>query len=302
MPADDLTLALRIRADVQQALDALRAVNASLGDTHGRGRQAGHSLRSLGQAALRAGDEHEALGLRAQDTFAAMIEGARTAARDQREFGESWIDSMRAGLERFRRDSEGAARETRDATIGAFRSMEDAVADFVATGRLSISGFVDSVIADLARLTVRRTITQPLADLLSAALSSVTGAGAAGGEATLPDGAARGSRGNVRGSTLPPALFDVAPRFHAGGIAGLRPDEVPVTVQRGEGIFTPAQMRALGSPNVTVRLENRGTPQREVSREVHFDPRGPIVTVVTDDLMYGGPIRQTIRRELRGGL
>ena len=61
MPADDLTLALRIRADVQQALDALRTVNASLGDTHGRGRQAGHSLRSLGQATLRAGDEHETL-------------------------------------------------------------------------------------------------------------------------------------------------------------------------------------------------------------------------------------------------
>lgn len=37
-------------------------------------------------------------------------------------------------------------------------------------------------------------------------------------------------------------LFSGAPRFHSGGITG---DEVPIIAQRGEGVFTPAQMRAL---------------------------------------------------------
>ena len=284
MPADDLTLALRIRADAQQAVDALRDVNARLDATQGSGRRAGRSLRELRQAARSAGDAHEELGARTEAVYAAMVESAREAAQEQAKAGESWTESMRAGLERLRRDAGESAHETRAATVGAFRAMEDAIAAFATTGRLSFAGFVDSVIADLARLAVRRTITTPLADILTGALSGVTAEGAGGRR------------------TLPPALFDGAPRYHAGGIAGLRPEEVPAILQRGEGVFTPAQMRALGAPSVTVQIENRGTPQRVVSRAVRFDPRDLVVTIVTEDLMRGGPIRQTLAREVLGGV
>lgn len=40
-----------------------------------------------------------------------------------------------------------------------------------------------------------------------------------------------------------PSHFDGASRFHTGGIAG---DEVPIIARRGEGVFTPGQMAALG--------------------------------------------------------
>ncbi|MEQ1660340.1 MAG: hypothetical protein ABL896_16350, partial [Hylemonella sp.] len=40
------------------------------------------------------------------------------------------------------------------------------------------------------------------------------------------------------------AVFNGAPRFHGGGITG---DEVPIIAKRGEGVFTPGQMRALGA-------------------------------------------------------
>lgn len=35
-----------------------------------------------------------------------------------------------------------------------------------------------------------------------------------------------------------PLLFGMAPRYHAGGIAGLGPDEVPAILQRGEEVLT----------------------------------------------------------------
>lgn len=46
-------------------------------------------------------------------------------------------------------------------------------------------------------------------------------------------------------------IFNGAPRFHTGGIVG---DEVPIIAKRGEGVFTPAQMRALGGGggNITI--------------------------------------------------
>ena len=109
---------------------------------------------------------------------------------------------------------------------------------------------------------------------------------------------------------MPPAVFAFAPRFHSGGvaglrpdggIAGLRPDEVPIIAQRGETIL-PRGVTAIAAPAIEITFENRGTPQREVSREVRLDPRGLIVTVVTDDIRRGGPIRQTMQRELGGGL
>ena len=55
--------------------------------------------------------------------------------------------------------------------------------------------------------------------------------------------------------------------------------------------------RAFGAtPSIDITFENRGTPQREVSREVRLDPRGLIVTVVTEDLDGGGPASQAIAR------
>ena len=37
-----------------------------------------------------------------------------------------------------------------------------------------------------------------------------------------------------------------------------------------------------------------------MSREVRLDPRGLVVSIVTDDIRRGGPIRQTMQRELGG--
>jgi hypothetical protein len=42
------------------------------------------------------------------------------------------------------------------------------------------------------------------------------------------------------------SIFAHAPRFHDGGMPGLAADEVPAILQKGEGVFTPEQMRALG--------------------------------------------------------
>jgi hypothetical protein len=45
--------------------------------------------------------------------------------------------------------------------------------------------------------------------------------------------------------TVSPLLFGNAPRYHSGGVAGLRSDEVPAILQRGEIIRTRQQERAL---------------------------------------------------------
>ena len=278
MPAD-LELALRVRADMREALRGIGTLNRSLGDSARRG-----------------------------DEASAALTGATGAAQ-----------AFTTALGALGRESGSTLGQARDAAESVFGAMESALARFVTTGRVSFSGFVDSVIADLARLATRRYITQPLAGLLFGAL----GGGATSGSAVFGRlqagvghaGAVAGQPGGVR-RAVPPAVFAFAPRFHSGGvaglrpdsgIAGLRPDEVPIIAQRGETILPRASGATLPrgaalAPAVEINFENRGTPQREVSREVRLDPRGLIVTVVTDDIRRGGPIRQTMQRELGGGL
>ena len=73
-----------------------------------------------------------------------------------------------------------------------FSGAEDSLVGFISTGKLEFQGLADSILADLARTTVRQTITAPLAGALQSAFA-----------------------GN--------GLFGL---FHEGGIAGERPPAV----------------------------------------------------------------------------
>ena len=282
MPGD-LELALRVRADMGETLQGFGALNRSLGDTARRGGEAGAALAGATGAA--------------RDLSATLERSPGRAA------GGTWIDAMQTSLSALGRESERTLDQTRYAAETAFDAMESALTRFVTTGRLDFSGFVDSVLADLARLATRRFITQPLAGLLFGALGSAPNTDQLGGVDVLHAGGRVGAPGGVT-RAVPPAIFAGAERFHEGGIAGLRADEVPIIAQRGETILPRASGATLprgaqiAAPAVTVNFENRGSPQREVSREVRLDPRGVVVSIVTDDIRRGGPIRQTMQREL----
>jgi len=261
MPGD-LELALRVRTDMQEALQGIGALNRSLGDTARRGDEAGAALAG------------------ATGSTQAFTLALGTLGRGS----ESTLDQARAAAE---------------STFGA---MESALTRFVTSGKLDFSSFVDSVIADLARLAARQAITIPLANALFGALGGAFGgAGDAGGaDAFRRLQAGVGHRGGTVGAaggvsrSVPAAIFAGAARYHAGGVAGLRPDEVPIIAQAGETIIPRGAQ--IAAPSIDITFENRGTPQREVSREVRLDPRGLIVTVVTEDLDGGGPASQAIAR------
>ena len=104
----------------------------------------------------------------------------------------------------------------------------------------------ERILADLTRLAVRQAITAPLAGALLG-----SGDGTAGGGGLL---ASAGSvlagffhEGGVAGvettrtRELDASVFATAPRFHAGGVAGLAPDELPAVLRRGEAVLTPGR-------------------------------------------------------------
>ena len=99
--------------------------------------------------------------------------------------------------------------------VNAFKGAEDALVEFAQTGKLSVSGLVDSIFADLARLAVRGAITGPIAGLLS---------GQAAGSPAASGGGGGGSLGGLAG---------IASSLFGGG--GAQPSGAPAAGGAGGG-------------------------------------------------------------------
>ncbi|MFQ3623825.1 MAG: hypothetical protein SNJ73_09795, partial [Acetobacteraceae bacterium] len=161
--------------------------------------------------------------------------------------------------------AEERTRETTDTARELGLAFSSAFEDAILRGR-SFSDVLKSIEQDLLRLGTRRLVTEPLLS----GLDRLLGSGSDGGTllsrllgGTLPGGGGLfggiGSlftsifgaifhRGGMVGDPAPgrsvPALaFAGAPRFHAGGLPGLRPDEVPAILQRGERVLSREEVR-----------------------------------------------------------
>lgn len=117
--------------------------------------------------------------------------------------------------------------------VNAFNSAESAFRQFITTGKLDFKSLVGSILADLATLAFKNAVLGPLANALSGVFGGIFHSGGVVGFG--------GSSGMV-----PAAAFAGAPRMHTGGWAGLKPDEVPSILQRGERVLSKSEAAHYG--------------------------------------------------------
>ena len=67
------------------------------------------------------------------------------------------------GIKQYLDEVAKAGEFTKNSVVGAFASMEDALVNFVKTGKLDFSSLADSIISDMARMSIRKFITAPMA-------------------------------------------------------------------------------------------------------------------------------------------
>lgn len=209
-----------------------------------------------------------------QDTFNRALVKANEdlAAAQDRLLRQSreWQDGVTRALKDYADAATDSAKAAEQATTLAFKTMEDALVSFVTTGKFEFASFADSILADITRIAVRQAILAPLANWFG---------GGSGGGGDLLGGlgqvfAGIFHEGGIVGRSTAPvrgvdaALFLTAPRYHAGGFAGIAPDEMPAILRRGEAVLTREQMATLGAglrgsedrrPPVTVVM-NISTP------------------------------------------
>lgn len=94
-----------------------------------------------------------------------------------------WSNGARGAFQDYMDSARDVAGQTRNLFSNAFGNMEDAVVNFVKTGKLSFKDFADQVVADLIRIQVR----QAAAGFLGSAFGFLGGGGsaAAAGSGTM---------------------------------------------------------------------------------------------------------------------
>ena len=108
-----------------------------------------------------------------------------TGISEETKKAKSWLDSafgesMKKKLDEFGKSLNDIGSLVGDSVVDAFKGMEDALVDFVKTGKLSFKSLVDSILEDLARIAIRQSITKPLFNAFQSALSGGLGGGGGG--------------------------------------------------------------------------------------------------------------------------
>ncbi len=191
--------------------------------------------------------------------------GAGAAAADGAEAAKTGWAAAVAALADYAAKARDIGGDIGNTLVGAFTSAENAVGEFVKSGKLDFRDLVTSMIADLAKLAARRFILGPIANALTGAL------GGAGGlfANILHSGGTVGMAGSRR--MVPAMAFANAPRMHSGGWAGLKPDEVPAILQRGERVLSRREAAGYGqgqasAPTINVTIMARDAESFRQSR------------------------------------
>jgi len=237
------------------AFDAVGPAAQALGDAV----KGADSAASLDDAAAAADRVTTAL-----DSSAAAAKKAGKANKDASDQAVTGWDAVVKSLSDYAEKARDIGADVGNALVNAFQGAENAIGEFVKTGKLKFGELVTSLIADLAKLAARRFILGPIANALSGVLGSAGGLFAN----ILHAGGMVGATGP--GRMVPAMAFAAAPRMHSGGWAGLRPDEVPAILQRGERVLSrreaAAAARGSAAPAVNVTIMTRDAESFRQSR------------------------------------
>lgn len=212
------------------------------------------------------------------------------------------------GLDKVLKSATDTAKQTEDLLVNAFKGAEDALVDFVTTGKLDFKSLASSIIADLARIAVKQAIMAPLTQFLGGVLPGIFAPAAA---------AAPG-----------PGIITLARGGLVSGPGGPRSDLIPAQLSNGEyvvnaaaaSMFMPlldainsgqtSKLVSNAAPSIPMRQRSGTSASGETTIQI-FDQRTgtespPVQTSEQTDTdgrrVIQVLIRDTVKREVDNGL
>lgn len=175
-----------------------------------------------------------------QETLASM-QAMVDKIKEMVEIGKqtTGLEGFKSGLREYANEAGDVFTEVKNVTVKAFKGMEDALVEYVTTGKLNFKDLARSIIADLVRIQIQQSIMKPLAESASGLISSVGsslvslflakgGAFSNGNIQAFAGGGVFGPNGGIfNGPTIFP--FAQGGKFGLGGEAG---DEAALPLKR----------------------------------------------------------------------
>lgn len=279
----------------------------------GRGADAVAQLRRRLDIEREYAEEMKRLGDRAvaddKATWDRMAENARRH-RDQQlaeeeEFQRQrvaamldWERGVRGAFEDYAEVAINQAGQVRDALTGAFSAAEDALVEFVKTGKLEFSALADSILSDLARIGTRMAAMNLLEASGLLGLFRTDGlTGFALGGAFDSGGVHAFANGGVFTNSIvsKPTLFKFAKGIGLMGEAG--PEAIMPLTRTASGRLGVA---AVGAGGLQVQVNNY-TGAKVAAREERVQmPDGQplrklVLDIVADDIAAGGRTASALR-------
>ena len=176
------------------------------------------------------------------------------------------------------------ARERAAFFEGAQQDLKDGFIDAIVEGE-SLAGVLENLAKSLAKAALQAMLFNegPFASGTGTGWLGGSGKGGLLGGAIIPgilhSGGTAGKDGYGHGRSVSPAVFNGAPRYHKGGIAGLRANEVPAILERGERVIPNGQsLKSAGETfNIYVSGARGNSEIREMVAEGIQQARGGIV-------------------------
>jgi hypothetical protein len=175
---------------------------------------------------------------------------AQTRALEEAGKEQAKIAKQKSPFEQMIEENNRLAENLQTVGVSAIDSFADHLTEALFEGTTDWKEFVSQIERDLVKLLIKFAVIKGLELAFGAATGGIGGAALG---LVLHDGGEVGRDGTPR--AVPAALFSSARRYHSGGFPGLRPDEVPAILQKGERVLSRrevAQGGGGGTKNITI--------------------------------------------------
>ena len=171
-------------------------------------------------------------------------EGTKSVQQFSEAITKSFGSQMQSKLKTFTDSIKTVQESMADVVVKGIKGMEDALVDFVMTGKLSFRNLANSIIADMVRIAIQQTITMPFSNFIKGIFSKN-----ANGNAFVDGKVEKYAYGGVVNK---PTLFPMANGMGLMGEAGA---EAILPLRRGSNGKLGVQSSGGGIGSVVVNVD-----------------------------------------------
>jgi tape measure domain-containing protein len=244
----------KLEAQMEKATGKAKRGNVRLGKEV---KEAREEIEKLNQRLLEIPGELAAEKIiKASEAMGALRDiTAQTSAQFQESFAKK--------MQQYGKTVNDFGGQVGDIVVKSFRGMEDALVQFVQTGKMNFRSFANSIIADMTRIAIRQMIIAPLMNSFSGWLGNTFGP-AKGGGFSPPPPMQSGAYGTGIPYDLPAGSFGISGKLATGGPA--KRGGSYLVGERGPELFTPNSSGTVtpnnqlgGSTSVVVNVDASGS-------------------------------------------